>query len=310
MPNLILFRLSPKEFRGGVNKVRRWLKRDIPRRGGWILFRKDTPKKLTTGSKMIFSIENRIVGEAIAKSEVESYRDKSEPQYEARVFFEVPSIIPYRRVVSFSEVDLRHYGRVFTYLSQAQYKEIVKAARTTPPLQSTQTRRRLKRQGRHYRRGEESTRHKRLKAFLRQHPDKLESEMTFREEEYLFPTNDSIDLVFSDCNDRYVVVEVEVEVVKGGIEGLLQAIKYKHMLAVEKGLDFRDVRSMLVAVEIHPSVMAMCKKYGVETKVLFDAGVSQHSSGKWSCASHHKDLDIPFVTAGLRARLYPMHTMG
>jgi len=144
MPNLILFRLSPEEFRGGVNQVRRWLKRDIPRRRGWILFQKQKPKKLTAGSKMIFSIKNRIVGEAIAKSEVEPYRDRSEPQYTARVFFEVPSIIPYQRVVDFAEVGLKHFGQVFTYLDQSMYKAILKAACATPPLQPAETRHKIR----------------------------------------------------------------------------------------------------------------------------------------------------------------------
>jgi RecB family endonuclease NucS len=149
-------------------------------------------------------------------------------------------------------------------------KKQVTAPSPAGSLQSRQVRRRTERTSHEYQRKEESPQHKRLMSSLRENPDRLEEGMKFIQEEYLFPTNDSIDLVFRDKRNRYVVVEVEVRVPKGRIAGLLQAIKYKYMLAVSLKLDFRDVRSMLAATEIHPSVVAWCKEYGVETKTISD----------------------------------------
>lgn len=149
-------------------------------------------------------------------------------------------------------------------------KKKLAASRAAGSLQPRQVRCRMERISHEYQGKEESPQHKRLMSFLRENPDRLEKGMRFKQEEYLFPTNDSIDLVFRDKRSRYVVVEVEVRVPKGRIAGLLQAIKYKYMLAVSLKLDFRDVRSILAATEIHPSVIAWCKEYDVEAKTISD----------------------------------------
>ena len=113
---------------------------------------------------------------------------------------------------------------------------------------------------------EESREHKRLKEHLARKPESLEEGLEFLEEEHFFVTGDRADLLFRDRYGRFVVVEVEREVGRDDLAGLLQAIKYKCMLAVEKDVPFNEVRAFLVAYKIDPTVKKVCEKYQVATK--------------------------------------------
>lgn len=127
---------------------------------------------------------------------------------------------------------------------------------------------RAKKTRRRYRKIGEGKEHKRLKEYLGKHPERLERGLEFECEEFCFYSGDRADLLFRDAFRNFVVVEVEPRIEKGEIVGLLQAIKYKYMLAVQGGINFRNVRAFLVAKRIHGSIKRLAKRYGVTTKEI------------------------------------------
>ncbi|MGB6837814.1 MAG: endonuclease NucS domain-containing protein [Dehalococcoidia bacterium] len=117
-----------------------------------------------------------------------------------------------------------------------------------------------------YRRGEESKAHQSLKRAVAEAPlQYLGESLRLVQIEYRFPTNDRADIVFADSRNRLVAVEVEVDVGPLDISGLLQAVKYKHMLAVLYRLRVANVRAMLVARTIHSVMRDRARQYGIET---------------------------------------------
>lgn len=114
----------------------------------------------------------------------------------------------------------------------------------------------------------EGKEHKLLKKYLADHPETLERGLKFECEEYPFITGDRVDLLFSDAFGKLVVIEVEPKVEKDQLVGLLQAVKYKYMLAVRVKKNFHYVRAFLVAKIIHSSVKRLAKRYGVTTKEI------------------------------------------
>ena len=119
---------------------------------------------------------------------------------------------------------------------------------------------------RRYSHSEESTEHKKLKEFIRTKPRILGEKLKHLCTEYLFPTNDRADLILKDTLGRFVVVEVETEAYDP--VGFMQALKYKYLLAAEKGLVPRRIRAMLVAKKIEHRVRGFCDRYGVEAKLI------------------------------------------
>jgi len=85
-------------------------------------------------------------------------------------------------------------------------------------------------------------------------------------EEYVYETNDRANLLIESGREGpLTTIEVETIVRKNDLPGLLQAIKYKYMLAVQRGLEFEDVDTYLIAKEIHPFIKKLAKRYGVKT---------------------------------------------
>ncbi|MHB8382941.1 MAG: DUF7226 domain-containing protein [Candidatus Binataceae bacterium] len=106
-----------------------------------------------------------------------------------------------------------------------------------------------------YRSREEGQQHRTLKETVAANPGKYLGEgLKLIQVEFPFPTNDRADILFVDKNDRYFVVEIEVDVGPRDLPGLLQAVKYKHMLAVIHGVPPQAVRSALVARKIDPAI--------------------------------------------------------
>ena len=97
--------------------------------------------------------------------------------------------------------------------------------------------------------------------------------------EFPFPTNDRADVLFKDDRDRLVAVEVEVDVGPFDLPGLLQAIKYKHMLAAIHRLDAGDVRGLLVARRIDPAMKARAKQNSVECREVSDFPLRAREKG-------------------------------
>ena len=57
---------------------------------------------------------------------------------------------------------------------------------------------------------------------------------------------------------------MEVEQDDTELAGLLQAIKYRHMLAVMYGRPFRETRALLVAHRLSGKIKHLCREYQVQ----------------------------------------------
>ncbi len=123
---------------------------------------------------------------------------------------------------------------------------------------------------RHYRKVEEGFLHRRLKTAISERPHLLGEQLTLIQLEYQFPTNDRADILFLDAKARFLAVEVEVDVGPLDVVGLLQAVKYKAMLAVQFGRMPSSIRGMLAARTIHPVMQERAQRYDIETRQIKD----------------------------------------
>jgi hypothetical protein len=113
---------------------------------------------------------------------------------------------------------------------------------------------------------EEGDRHKSLKLRLAEQPELLESKLRLVQIEYMFPTNDRADILFIDKRSRFVAVEVETDIGPMALAGLLQAAKYRVMLAIQFGIKADHVRAMLAAYTIHPAMKERASKYAIDPR--------------------------------------------
>ena len=112
--------------------------------------------------------------------------------------------------------------------------------------------------------GGESDEHKALKEYIAKDPSKalgLEGLKTIKIE-YSFPTGDRADIVLEDFEGRLIAVEVEIEQDKD-IIGLIQALKYKAMLAPMYERSNSEICAFLVAHKISNRVKKICRNYDV-----------------------------------------------
>jgi hypothetical protein len=114
--------------------------------------------------------------------------------------------------------------------------------------------------------GGESEEHKKLKNKIAKNPSKYLNEEGLKtiEVEYSFPSGDRADIVLKDKFGRIIGVEIEISQDENNHIGVLQAIKYRYMLAYMFSIDFKDTRSMLVAHSISNGLKKNCKGYEVE----------------------------------------------
>jgi hypothetical protein len=114
--------------------------------------------------------------------------------------------------------------------------------------------------------GGESPEHEALKKYVAQEPSLVLRETGLRlvKEEYPFACSDRADVVLVDSMNRPLGVEVEVEEHDGDLAGLLQSVKYRHMLAVVCGRPFRESRAVLVAYKLGAGIKALCRQYDVQ----------------------------------------------
>lgn len=113
--------------------------------------------------------------------------------------------------------------------------------------------------------GKEGKEHKRLKEWLAEnygllgltHVSKVEIERPYI-------SGDAADIVFSQENNSFAVVEIETT---DPLPGVYQAIKYRTLLCAEKGLplDSARVKAILVAWAIPENIRRLCKKYDVKS---------------------------------------------
>ena len=95
--------------------------------------------------------------------------------------------------------------------------------------------------------GGEGRRHRNLKKYLADNPSRLGEGLALVKVEYRFVSGDEADILLKDSLGSPVTVEVEAHISSGDYVGVWQAVKYKHLAAVEYGLPCEQVRSILVA---------------------------------------------------------------
>ena len=134
--------------------------------------------------------------------------------------------------------------------------------------------------------GGESDSHKFLKLYIASNPSKVLSEenLNHLETEYKFPTQDRADLILIDGYGKLIGLEVEVSVEPFQFEGIIQAVKYRYMLAVLLEYPFEHSRSFLVAYNIADEIKELCNKYDVECFTVPKAAVEAwaRENGKMS----------------------------
>ncbi|MGD1047019.1 MAG: hypothetical protein ABR936_17080 [Bacteroidota bacterium] len=121
-------------------------------------------------------------------------------------------------------------------------------------------------------RGEgESESHKKLKLFVHDRPDLINlSDVMNKWIEYSFPSGDRVDVAFESKNNKWTVVEIELEGVPQTIIGLFQVVKYmalqKAVLKI-KGIQ-GEVEGILVARTISPEVKMLANILLIRTVEL------------------------------------------
>lgn len=111
------------------------------------------------------------------------------------------------------------------------------------------------------RQGGEGEKHRTLKTYLANHPTLFGEGLELVRTEYTFQSNDRVDILFKDTVGTPVTVEVETDQPASGI---WQAVKYKHLAAVEYGIPCEQVRSILAAPRIPDDVKQECERLGIE----------------------------------------------
>ncbi len=112
--------------------------------------------------------------------------------------------------------------------------------------------------------GRESDEHRNLKNYLADNPSLLSQGLTLVETEHGFKSGDKADILLEDSKGSPITVEVETHIPPRNYVGAWQAVKYKHLAAVEYGLPCNQVRSILAAPIIPDDVKVKCKELGIE----------------------------------------------
>ena len=114
--------------------------------------------------------------------------------------------------------------------------------------------------------GGEGQPHQNLKEYLADNPSQLGEGLTLVKVEYRFVSGDEADILLEDSLGGPVTVEVETHIPSENYVGVWQAVKYKHLAAVEYGLPCEQVRSILAAPKISDDVKAKCTELGIEAR--------------------------------------------
>ncbi len=178
-------------------------------------------------------------------------------------------IMGYKPEYVFRGFGDRHSG--LKKITEEIHERILQAFNEKQPPE-TKPLRRDPREYVHRRRGQggEGPDHKQLKERIAANPSQVlgEDGLSLIQMEYPFPTGDRADIMLVDKDNRYVAIEVEVKVDMRDLSGVLQAIKYSRMYAIECRRKFEEVRAFLVAHQISQDVLELCKEYDIETFVI------------------------------------------
>ncbi len=116
--------------------------------------------------------------------------------------------------------------------------------------------------------GGESAAHEQLKLYVASHgPEFGLSSTATSHLEYSFATGDRVDVLFKNHLPDRTVVEVEVDGVENVCVGVMQAIKYRSLAAVDAGFPLLTsrVRSLVVAYETsYPKAAELAERYDIQ----------------------------------------------
>ena len=106
--------------------------------------------------------------------------------------------------------------------------------------------------------------HENLKDYLADNPSELGVGLELVKKEHTFESGDRVDILLKDGSGNPVTVEVKPYILPRSYGEVWQAVRYKHIAAVEYQLPCEQVRSILAAPEIPDDVKAKCKQLGIE----------------------------------------------
>lgn len=112
--------------------------------------------------------------------------------------------------------------------------------------------------------GGEGQEHYELKTYLANNPTRFGTGLKLVEIEHKFQSGDRVDILLKDTAGIPVTVEVKTYIESGNENYVWQAVKYKHLAAVEYGIPCEKVRSILAAPKIPEDVKQKCKRLGIE----------------------------------------------
>lgn len=119
--------------------------------------------------------------------------------------------------------------------------------------------------------GPETDIHKGLKTKIRADPSVIALGLSFLDEEYEIASGQAlsrVDILLKDAQGRPIAVEVKPMVAAGDYTVVWQAVRYKHLLAVENDLGCEFVRSFLVAPELPQDIKIKCNLMGIEYREI------------------------------------------
>ena len=158
-------------------------------------------------------------------------------------------------------------------LDEDEYNELVRVFKEHP--RKVDTVRKAKKKGNwgpHDESGE-SEEHRRFKEYVASNPSTILGEQGLEtvEVEYCFPCGDRADIVLKDVDGNIIGAEIEINVDNTQLAGILQAIKYRYMLALMEERKNFETRAFLIAKSISKDMVDLCEQYEVECFVI-DSG--------------------------------------
>ena len=116
--------------------------------------------------------------------------------------------------------------------------------------------------------GGESLAHKELKEYVASHPEKIGlPQNALPSIEHSFPSGDRVDIIFDLGNNKWTVVEIELEGLTQNFIGLFQVVKYRALQqAILKTQEITgEVRGHLVAYSIPDEIKKYAKLLDITT---------------------------------------------
>jgi hypothetical protein len=132
--------------------------------------------------------------------------------------------------------------------------------------------------------GLESDAHRQLKEYVAENASTALNEPGLRKIgiEFQFATNDRADIVLEDSEGKAIGVEIEIEQGPEQLDGLLQAIKYRFMLAPFTERSYEQTRGFLIAYNLSDEIRELCEQYEIEHFTI-DRQVVE----SWAAANSH-----------------------